>query len=254
MPVHQVAYSDTVAAQGTLTALTPVPDPTVNIDGSNLQIPDKYNMLLAAASLGQAGSGATQARLESPSLREVFFPSITPLGDAANFGGFSFVYALPDSPLPLKTNEGLQFKTNGGGAGPLRQWGLAWLTDNAIQVAKGPWFTMRATAAVAGSLSAWANGPLTFDQSLPVGNYDIIGMRCEAATLIAARLIFIGASAITRPGVPGMANEQSRELPQFRFGNMGVYGTFNSTTPPSLEVLGGTGGAQVVYLDLVGPK
>lgn len=251
---HLVAFSDTVAAAGTLTALTPVPDPTVTIDGSNLNIPDKYNALMAAASLGAAGSNATQARLESPSLREVFFPSITPLGDAANFGGFSFVYSLADSPLALKTNEGLQFKTNGGGVGPLRQWGLVWLADNAIQPAKGPWFTMRATATIAGSLSAWTSGPLAFDQSLPVGTYDIVGMRAEAATLIAARLIFIGQSAVTRPGVPGLANEQSRELPQFRFGAPGVIGSFNSTTPPSLEILGGTGGAETVYLDLIGPK
>lgn len=250
---HLLAYTGTEAASGTLNALTPVPDPTVTINTNDIQVPDKVNQLLLAAGIDASGAGTTENQLQSPSLREVFFPSLTPVQLGATFNGYERIYDLSQNPLQLKTNEGLEFWSDGGGTGPLRLNGLIWLGDGKVAQANGNMYTMRGTATVQQSATAWANGAITFGQTLPVGNYDIVGMRVEGTGLLAARLIFQGTSAVTRPGVPGVANAQSGQFEQFRFGRMGVFGSFASTNPPSLEVFGGTAAAQNVYFDLV-PK
>lgn len=250
---HLVAYGESVTTAGTLQALTPVPDSTVTINGNHIYVPDKYNQLILAAAIVGGSSAFTEARAQSPSLREMFYPAITPLIQGSNFSGADPVTDYRYNPIQLVTNEGLDHYSDGGGNGSTAQnpYGLHWLADGAIQEAKGNMLTMRATAAITNASNTWVNGALTFDQTLPVGDYDVVGMRAEGTGLIAARLNFIGASAVTRPGCIGVANGQTVIDDLFRFGNMGVWGTFNSITPPSVDCLGDSGSAQVFYLDLI---
>ena len=83
------------------------------------------------------------------------------------------------------------------------------------------------------------------------GTYDIVGMRVDASGLVAARLIFIGPSAITRPGIFCTDVPNRENIPHFRFGMNGLFGTFDTTTPPSLEIVGGTSSAQTIIFDLI---
>lgn len=247
---HTVAYHGAVTASGTLAALTPVTDPTVTINGNHILVPDKYNQVLGAAVL-DTSSSVTRAQLQSPSLREMFFPEVRNVVAAGSWEQYFMNTLNSDSPLPVKTNEGLDFYQNGGGASST-QFGLVWLSDGAVTPVKGSIFTMYATAAITPSSTEWVNGALTFDQTLPVGNYQVVGMKVAAgAAGGAGRLVFVGASAITRPGVPcHQYTNQSIEF-GFRYGAAGTFGTFNSLTPPSLDLLGGTGAAQEIWLDLM---
>ena len=45
--------------------------------------------------------------------------------------------------------------------------------------------------------------------------------------------------------------EDNNDPWEFRLGNLGVWGEFKNTTPPSVDVLGVTDTAQVVILDLI---
>ncbi len=110
---------------------------------------------------------------------------------------------------------------------------------------------MRATSAIAQAAFTWVNGGLTFAQTLPVGTYQIIGLRAMSADLIAARLVYIGAAAVTKPGVPGVADMQSVVPAGFGVGEMGVLGQFESTNPPSIDVLGGVSASQTYEFDLI---
>jgi len=253
MAMHLLGYYESVLTAGTLQALTPVPDPTVTESGNLIYVPDKYDQIVYASALTNGTSAFTRAQLQAPSLREMFFPDITELLQGASGTGFRQPDDYSQNPMQLKTNEGLEFFSDGGGDGSTGQgaYGLVWLADGKLSVSSGKVMTVRATAAASLAAGQWVNSALTFDQTLPVGTYDVIGMRAIGANLVASRLQFIGSSAVTRPGVPGVADEQQQGYNHFRKGASGTFGSFDSVTPPSAEFLGITDTSQVVYLDLV---
>lgn len=250
---HTVAFSQAGVTAAFTGLVTPVADPTVFINGNNLLVPDKINQLWAAAPFATAGVGSTKTQLQSPSLREVFFPTVNPFQVSANLDNNVHIFELFDDPIPLVTNEGLNLLiTDAAGASALMTGSVVWLADGPrTPVAKSKIFTMRATSSVTLTANTWQNGPLTFDQTLPVGNYDIVGMRAQGTGLLAARLVFIGATAAVRPGCPGSANNTNEDVIEFRMGRLGTWGTFYSLTPPSIDCLGVTGTSQILHLDLV---
>ncbi len=252
MSQHVVVFSSSVLTAGTNQAITPVPDATVTIGANNLYVPAKYNKVLFAAGYS-ASVAATRQQLRAPSLREMIFPEITPATLIGAYTGNQFYSDYAQDPLQLQTNEGLNYYSNGGGDGTTAQlvYGVVVLGDASPAVQKGKIFSLYATTAIAAAVGAWNNGPIVFDQSLPVGTYDIVGMRVTGAGLIAARLIFIGSAAVTRPGVFCTDVVNRENFPQFRMGNNGILGLFNTSTPPSLEIIGGITTAQTVVLDLI---
>jgi hypothetical protein len=89
---------------------------------------------------------------------------------------------------------------------------------------------------------AWsAVGTINFDQSLPQGLYTVVGFEHWSPGALAARLVFPGMHM--RPGTLSMAGgtttfQASKRTDRiFYEGGIGVYGSFNSFAPPSLEVL-----------------
>lgn len=250
---HTVAFSQGLSTTNVGTLCTPIVDPTITINGNNLLIPDKINQVFCAIPFSTAGTAATKAQIQTPSLREMFFPSLTPFEVSATLDTVPTVSEFMDNPLPLVTNEGMNYQSDALSAAAAGQQGcIVWLSDGPRSpIAKSKVFTMRATTTVTLVANNWVNGPFTFDQTLPVGNYDVVGMRAEGTGLLAARLVFIGASAVVRPGCPGFASIQKQDVFAFRMGRMGVWGTFYSLTPPSVDCLGATGTTQVFYLDLV---
>ena len=253
MPLHLVAFAQAILTSGVFQSINPVPDPTVNIQNPNLLVPDKYNKLVVAGALVKANSAGTKAQFQSPSLREVFFPTIDPVVLGTTFDGLTDFWDQRDEPLPLATNEGLNFFSDAGGNGTTAQdvYGVAILADGKVAPAAGVTYSMRATSAAVLVARTFVNAAIVFDQNLPVGNYDIIGMRAQGAGLVAARLVFIGASSITRPGVLAQLGVSSEMVPMFRNGGSGLFGTFYSLTPPSVDCLGDTGTTQQFIFDLV---
>lgn len=250
---HTVAFSMALTTSTVAGLVTPVVDNTVFISGNNLNIPATVSQLFASAPFGTVGTAATSVQLQSPSLRETWFPNATPFQLNATLDTVPTVAEWFDNPIPLVVNEGLNVQSDASSAATAGQQGaIVWLSDGARQpVTKAKIFTMRATSAIIQVANSWVNGALTFNQTLPVGKYDVVGLRAEATGLLAARINFIGASAITRPGCPGNATARTQDTIAFRAGRLGVWGTFDSTTPPSMDVLGVTGTSQVYYLDLV---
>ncbi len=252
MAVHTIAFAMSVLSAGVLQAITPVPDATVTENGTLIYVPAKYNKVVAIGAVC-ASSSFSAAALHAPSLREMFFPSIDPLINSPSFTSGNSVERHFTDPLVLETNEGLEFFADGGGDGTTPQvvTGVVWLSDGPIQPAKGKSYKLSASSTIATVPNAWKNGPLVFSQVLPVGTYQILGLRAFGTGLIAVRLVFIGASAVTRPGVPGMPNIRNTPIDGFMSGEFGVLGSFNSITPPSIDVLGGNDVAQTYEFDLI---
>ncbi len=246
---HLAAYAESIDPGAALVPITAVNDDSVFTAGDDIRVPVQLPFLIGEAALISATT-PDQAQVQSPSLRQVANIDVEPCSTGLVFDDPAEVAMHPKSPVPLRGDESMEFYVNSDPAGAEMHYGLIWFGDGAQQEVHGDIFSVRATAAVTGVADAWVNGGLVFAQDLPVGNYDVVGMRVRAAGLVAARLNFIGGA--WRPGCPGAVAIDDKIDRQFRYGGMGIWGTFHTNTPPSIEVLAAAAGISVVViLDLI---
>lgn len=244
--LHTIGYelSSSLAA---LTALTPIPDGTVSVQGSDVLVPVKLPQVVAAAAMINSATATLRAQLQAPSLRSVLNFDISPIANGLVFGSLPQMARLWNSPLSLTPNEPLDFFAQNGAA--VMNRGFVWLSDGPVKPTSGKIFTVRATGAASLVTATWANTALTLGQTLPAGKYQCVGFRAWSANGCVARLFF--KDNAWRPGTP-MGNAEANDTwIDFRYGNIGVLGEFDNTVLPSVDVMGITDTAQVFFLDLI---
>lgn len=254
MPVHLAAFWENIDQAGADANIAAAAGEQVLFTtGDEIRVPDEVSQIVAAAA--NVALNANHAQLVSPSLRDIFNVDIVPLNSLTD-GNVEpqsppAIYDLRRSPLPLEPGESLTTVSDANPAAAADQSVLVWLADGPIQPVEGvPIYSLRCTAAITAGVGSWTNGALTFTQTIPVGTYQVVGMRAQGATLVAARLVFRGGG--WRPGVLGVDIESDLDWEGFRFGRFGVFGEFHSTVPPTLDVLcNDADTAQEIVLDLV---
>src|SRR5262249_35161743 len=151
--------------------------------------------------------------------------------------------------LPMHAGEPITVAAAQNGIKPAEAGvSLLWFCDRLDPVPPGDSFWLRYTAdlsrnpppAPPPSGPTWSGITVTFDQTIPSGTYAIIGFEHWSPTAIAARIVI--PSQLPRPGVVAMNggiafNGGARTHHAFYHGHLGVYGTFQTTSPPSIEVL-----------------
>lgn len=251
---HTIAFWENIDPAAVLQNITAAGGESVLFTtGDDIRIPDDLTQLvLAAPVVGQTG---VECRLVSPSLRRIVNPQLIPVN------GFADGDVLPETthiihdwrrnPIPLDAGESLNAQIDSDQTNADDQSVVLWLADGPITPIEGQAiYPVRCTAAITAVVGTWTNGQLTFTQDLPVGTYAVVGMRAAGTTLIAARLVFRGGAA--RPGVLGSVALDALAWPGFRYGGMGVFGEFETNTPPSIDVLcNDADTAQVITLDLI---
>lgn len=248
MPFTLVGWAQSVNTGNVLAEFDALDDPHIRVEGKNIICPT-LNQLLGAFA---CGASLTKARITSPSILKKWELELAPLNVGAEP-----VVPLPyldlfDSPIPLVASEGIRAKMAGSEAAAEYKVCLIWLGDKAITPVKAPYQTIKATSTTTLTPYKWTNGRLSFEQILPAGRYQVIGMRAQSAGLIAARLVFTGYA--WRPGVIGFDAIGDIEPLRFRYGNMGVFGEFTHDSPPTVDFLSSSADtSEEVYLDLVGP-
>lgn len=248
---HLAAWAQSIDLANTFQAINAVQDPALTTSGQDVRVPIALaNIIGHAAALGN--TTPARAQISSPSLRAMTNIDIEPVIAALVFGSFPEQLIHPDSPIPVVGNESLNFFAQATGGAATQNYGLAWLADGPQPVVKGAMYTVRTTSAVTLAAATWVNGNLTFSQTLPAGTYQVVGMRARGTNLVAARLVFPGSP--WRPGVAAVNAIGNVDPYQFRFGNMGVWGQFENTTPPTVDCLGVTDTAQTYALDLIKVK
>lgn len=203
------------------------------------------------------GLTMTRVRLSAPKVKPIARPVLSVV-DTAN---------APTDPLKIldyfrhsitlnKTEEIQMLRSKTSAVAEVDHVVLA-VGDGNRTVAGGEMYIARATTAFTGVLNKWSTGSINMDDTLGVGRYSIIGMRCNLATGIAARLIFPGAPIQgafpqIRPGVPCRTGAGQSDWFPSRFGGMGELGQFESFAVPVLEVMdaGPTANPEVLF-DLV---
>lgn len=247
-----VGFYESVDQAGAYVALNAVADQHVRVSGDDIQVPT-LNQVLAIAG-GVESAAAFRARLTSPSLRERSLFQITPLntGAAAAVEPATpqAVVDLSESPLVLVAGEQLNIEALANPVAAQVQWGIVWLGDGVQAKVRGPIFSVRATGATALVAGSWTNVALTFDEDLPRGRYQLVGLFPVSAGMIAARAVFVGFG--NRPGALGSDALSDLQSYLFRYGELGVFGEFEDTEPPTMDCLAVSADAtQEFWLDLI---
>lgn len=255
MAMHLAVFDSAIDSAGAFTAVVPLADPMLFVQGNNIRVPvDTPNIIWAAG--GADGVAIPRFRLTSPTLIARGRPEIKPLNvqNAAAVVPDSPV-ALMDmraSPLALAPDELLFAELNNNPAAAQQQWLAVCFADGVPTPVVGAEVrTVRAASAVAAVANVWTNVVIAFDDNLQPGEYAVIGLRPQSATMVAARFVFRDDPA-HRPGALGSATAQGQTSPMFRNGQLGVWGTFPFQQIPTLDVLcTAADAAQEFMVDLV---
>lgn len=242
------AYFQNGDFAGADTLLNAVADQALTVQGKDIRTAKGMNQLVGEY-ITTVAATRTYASVQSPSMRTLANQDVAEFNLTVTANNDLLMNYHPADPRELDEDESINFLVNTDDAGAQDHYGAIWLADGKIAPVDGKIFTIRATAAIAQASGLWVNGALTFSQKLPVRNYQVVGMRVQAATGILGRLIFPGSGY--RPGVIVESATAAPNTNRFRFGQMGVWGQFNVNQPPQLEMLAGAATAQVVYLDLI---
>lgn len=245
---HVAAWTAQADPSGLLIPIAAARETALFTDGDILKIDFGLANLIGAAAIINDAS-ATRAQLTTPSLLLDGVFDIEPLFVGGQFGSPPAIVMFADTPLQLEPGEFMRAYVQSDPAGAVRHHVIAWLADGLILPVKEPVFSVRCTASVAQQNFVWRGGALTFEQTLPVGRYVVLGLRCRASSGVLARLVF--RNQIARPGVPIATSIDGADHEAFRFGNLGVWGSFWQEDPPQLEIFHGTAVSQQLLLDLV---
>lgn len=252
MPLTTVAFYENVDQAGLYNPCAAIADQSVRVTGNDIQVPT-LNQVVAIA-VGLESVAARRARLVSPSLRVKSNYQIVPTNGQAAAAqepdSPQAVVDLRETPLVLVVGEQLNLELLANPVAAQDQWGVVWLADGPVAKAGGAIFTVRATSATAAVAGAWTNVAITFEEDLPRGRYQLLGLRPESTGMVAARAVFVGSGH--RPGALGADSHGDQQHPMFRMGGLGVWGEFEDIEPPTMDVLAVSADAtQEFYMDLV---
>lgn len=247
MPQDLIAYSESQDS-ATLTEIAAVPDPHRTVVGDNITVPKGLGNIGAAKGLGV---NATQIEISSPSLQNRVPLNLAPLDVSAEPTSNGAWQDFFGRPIGLDEGEQLSTLMAEDGAGATRATCLIWLVDAALTpIAAGEVLTVRATATTTLVANTWTNGAITLDDRLAVGEWALVGMRAEAAGLIAARAVISGQGP--RPGVIGNDAVSDIMPNMFRHGMIGEWGTFVHDEAPTIDFLSVSADtAETLWLDVI---
>jgi hypothetical protein len=250
-------------------------DQHVTVLGDNITVPDICNKIIGVywgAALTALAVPVRLAQLASPSLMPrleigavdsqvtgagVEYPGAgaLPLSSAICYNDFK------EAPIPLIPGESLQALSATQAASAVETNRiLVFLTDG--QIDKMPAGvrirTIAADLAAPAVANVWTPSAVVFRQALDAGKYAVVGMKAVGVTMTAMRLVFGNQGArpgvIGNNGVLGPLGQENIGAGLFRYGRLGVWGTFTHTNPPTVEVLcqaADAAATMFVYLDVV---
>lgn len=245
---HLAAYYQSVDPANALVSINAVNDQHVFTSGADIRVPKELPNLMGQVAMCNDAS-VVRAQLQSPSLRAMANLDVEPIVAAAVFGNPPEALFHPESPIPLEGDEAINLYIQSDPAAAAVHYGLIYFSDGKDQPQFGKIYTVRATATAALAAGQWVNSALAFSQSLPVGDYAVVGMRARGTNLVAARLVFVGGKWC--PGVPAVNAIGDLDPYWTRYGRLGVFGQFNTNTPPTVDCLGVTDNSQIFEFDLL---
>jgi len=230
-------FAEDIDAAGAEVNLAALADAHLFSQGDDLRVPVFNQLLGLFGGLGSGGAGLM--RLQSPSLRDLNRLVIAPLNGLADAdvepSDPPAVMDFKRHPRILDVDEILQTIIDSNTSAAAFQWLLLLLGDGSPTVPSGEILKVRATGSTTVTARAWSTVIVTFTDTLPIGRYQVVGLRAQGASMIAARFVF--KPGTWRPGCIASDSQTTMDVPMFRNGELGVWGEFQQVTPPDIEVL-----------------
>lgn len=231
MKQHLLAFgTGALDASTGLVTLPTVNDGLVRASSNIVQLNESWDVL--ASYVG--GVNVSRCRLNAAQARIRGYPNLHPINNSTLFGDNPIHNDMRQSPIRINQGENVTLQVTN--AASVVTTALLLLAEPGGQFQPMPAGTrkVRFTASPTSILWGWS-GPynVTLDDDLEAGDYDVWGMSCYEATTVAARLIF--KNQVERPGAIAQQTAVQRPAPM-QFGGTGKWGTFNSITPPFIEV------------------
>lgn len=238
-----VAYSESQDPGDVEVNVAAVPDQEVRTTGDEVIVPETFNQIIGA--LACIGATGTRAKLVAPSLRRVN-PYEIFMTELALFSSGRDNYGLhPEAPIPLAVNEALEAQIISDPATAERATLGVFLSPGALAPVGGQSRPVRFSAALPLTGGEWDFTGINFIDDLPVGNYQVVGGAMVVPAGVLWRFVPVGGTH--RPGAPCYQAKNDQQDPVFRNGKLGSWFTFNTTQPPSIEVLASAADTSKTY-------
>jgi hypothetical protein len=240
------AFYANLAAGATSALVSLVSDQTVQSRSGRAQFSNGRKITHAYAGVADG----TRVAFDYPSVNRIAPPVIAPVDGDGPGGNLPAQIAYGQRGLTLPATEDIGILATRGGAGATDAVVALWTTPSFVPAPAGEVWTVQATSALAGAAWTWVNADTALVNPLPAGTYAIIGARVVGANCLLARFIFPG--QVERPGVIANVASTAYQLPWFRMGAAGLFGTFNNYLLPKVEALFvAAAGAVTIEFDIV---
>jgi hypothetical protein len=209
-----------------------------------------------------AGSLTNTITLSSPSLRA---SSLLELSNWNANGAVVAAAQIPDNnapfndfspaPIPLQPGEALQVLSSVDAAAVAENiFVIIHLTDGMLSTpitgsgGTPPRIeTLIFDGQAAAVINTWSPTALVPRQALRAGTYAVVGMKAVGTSMVAARLVFGNQgprpgvlatnAAVGAGGVGSFSDAREQYSGMYRYGKMGVWGTFSHVNPPQAEII-----------------
>lgn len=246
MSFHLIAWEASVT-NAVETDMTPVQDSIMSIQNGHFM--PQSNSFIPFVYVGSANM--SRARLITPKFRQITTPFIRPTNGALLPANLTQIADYASNPLQINGLEELQLMVLQGGGGAEVVYGVAGLMKSPMAPAPmGDVYTLRGTGTTTVTAKAWSQAAMTWQDTLPAGNYQVVGLSGVSTTGVAARLVF--EQQTDRPGAIIGATDVITLPRQFQRGYLGSWGLFTGNRMPNVEFLcNAADTAQEIFLDFV---
>lgn len=237
-------YKSTMTAN-TLTQVDSVYSGVVPTANSGFQVPT-LNYLM-----GVFGVGGHLHRLQqqAPSFRPYPYPDWMPVNVGSAIESPVKGVFMPTNPIPLNYTEEVDSFAYSTSAETVYTM-VIFSSGPVVQSPPGKTITVHGTSSTTLTAGGWTTVPITLDQALPAGVYNLIGARAYSATALAFKII-PAMGTLWQPGSSAVQTYDALDAPGSRYGGWGTWLSFQQNVLPSFNYFATSADtAEEVWLDL----
>lgn len=176
----------------------------------------------------------TKVTLVTPQSRRVVPPVLYPIQATLLPPDRPHVWDRRTNPFTLRAIEEISLQINMGGAANAIFTGVLFVGDQLNPVPAGDIYSLHGVSTTAAVANTWTVVNVTWDQTIPSGQYMVIGSQHQSTNAIAHRFNF--RDPVMRPGFLSLTSLGNITDPSYYQGGWGSLGQFNTTAYPFVEV------------------
>jgi len=231
MSFHLALYSASIASAAANVQLAAVADPVFAPAASGLLVNGLWPNVMRVCGVGNL---LNRAQLNSASIRDFTPFDLNPVNVGTAIESPGRYLDFSGAPIPLKVNEELDvFVTNSAATATQTTVGI-WFSDSPPMPVKGRVFSVHWTITATFAAAGFTAFTPIFDSGLPSGTFALVGSRLKSVSGLFHRFIPRG-GAPNRPGTTSCQAYDDHPEMFDRYGAMGEWMRFTSTTPPQIE-------------------